>query len=198
MSRTDETIDERRGRTSPQQREIAGAIRRMELRVTDGASWQVVGHLLLDGKTRETAEADAFIGIGFYARPPAGANAEAIVAFVGGRQNPVIVGTRDEDTRREVAKDFPQDTTAMFNSQAMVTVDSDGKIRARLVGGAAVELAKASELNNLRAFVMQQFSGTPGHTHGVSGAATNTTVSVVIPVAAPVTAYPGTDILKGQ
>jgi len=63
----------------------------------------------------------------------------------------------------------------------------------------AVGLAKASELNDLRAFVVQQFSA-PGHTHTlVSGGTVTTGVApVVLPVPAPATAYPGTVVLKGQ
>lgn len=196
MSSTDETVDERRGRTSPKQRELDGMLRRMELRISDGAFWQVQGHLLLDNKTLETLESEVFSGIGFYSRPKAGANAEAIVGFVGGRQNPVIIGTRDEDTRKRVAA-IGEDEAAMFNTQAIVTVGNDGKIRVQAVGGVAVELTKASETNNLRAFVMQQFSGV-GHGHPAPGGATTGTVPIVTPVAAPTTAYPGTDILKGQ
>ena len=79
----------------------------------------------------------------------------------------------------------------------MLLIDRTGKIHARLPNGTTHELAFASEVNNLRAFVMQQFSGA-GHVHGVSGAATNSTAPVITPVVAPATAYPGTAVLRGQ
>jgi len=196
MSSTDETIDERRGRTSPRQREIAGVLRRMELRVTDGAMWQVIGHLLLDSKTKESLEVEPFINVGFYARPPVGTNAEAIVGFIAGYQSPVILGTRDEDTRKQVAQ-IAQDEAIAYNTKAVLHIDKDGNIHARLANGTTRKLAFADEVNNLRAFTMQQFSGV-GHGHPAPGGATTGTVPIVTPVSAPATAYLGTSVLKGQ
>lgn len=202
MSHTDESTASLRDRTSPAARDALGMIRRMAITLTDGAFWQVVGHLLFDGVTREPKQVEPYTGVGFYSRPAPGSNAEAIVVHVGGAQNPAIVATRDEDLRKKV---FPssapmgQDEAAAFNTQAVMHVKA-GKVLTYLVGhiADAVGLAKASELNNLRAFVMQQFSGTPGHTHAVSGAATTTTVPVITPVVAPVTSYPGTTVLHGE
>lgn len=194
---TDYTTKDFRDQTSPQTRDWRGMIRRVAISLTSGAKWQTIGHLLLDGVTKETRDAEPFSGIGFYARPAAGANAEAVAVFVGGASNPHIVATRDEDTRKKVAK-LDQDETMAFNTQVGVKMTKDGKIEACANGGTPVELALASELNSLRAFVMQQFTATGGHTHTVSGAATTAVVAIVTPVIAPATDYPGTDVLKGQ
>lgn len=189
---TDDTTREWREQISTDRRTWTGMIRRMAITLTNGAFWQVVGHLLIDGKTKETREAEVFSGIGFYARPKARANAEALVVFPGGAANPVVVGTRDEDVRKKVAN-IDQDEAAAYNTVAVLHITKGAQIHARTPGGTAVELAKVSELNDLRAFVAAQFSGA-GHAHGVSGAATNSTV----PVGIPPTAYAGTDVLKGQ
>lgn len=197
MSRTDDTTADRRAQVSKANRDNLNMLRRMVVRVTSKPFWQAVGVLLLDGATRETVAAEVFSNIGFYSRPKSGANAEAVVANLGGAaENGVIIATRDEDTRKRVAQ-LDQDETMAYNTLAGVKMTKAGKIFACAHGGTPVELALASELNNLRAFVMQQFSA-PGHTHGVSGAVTNSVVPVVAPVAAPATAYPGTDVLKGQ
>lgn len=204
MSTIDDSIDEVRNRTSPRERDLSGMIRHMAIALTDGVFWQVAGHLLLDGLTRETKKAEPFSGVGFYSRPAPGSNAEAILVHVGGAENPTIVATRDEDLRKKV---FPttapmlQDEAATFNTKAMMYITSASKVIACLVGHAAsaVGLAKTSELNNLRAFVVQQFSA-PGHTHTLVSGGTVTTgvVPVILPVAAPASDYTGTTVLKGE
>lgn len=204
MSTIDDPILGVRDRTSPREREVMGMIRRMEIRISDGAFWQVAGHLLMDNKTKETKQAEPFSGGGFYSRPAPGANAEALVAHVGGSQNPVIVATRDEGLRRAIEQargsKFDQDETAMFNTAVVACCTKTGKFVASAPGGTAKSLATTDELNDLRAFVMQQFSGTPGHTHALvsGGTITTTTVPVVLPVVAPSTDYPGTQVLEGQ
>lgn len=124
------TTREFRDETSPDTRDWRGMIRRVAISLTSGASWQAIGHILLDGRTRETRDAEVFPGIGFYARPAAGVNAEAIVAFVGGASNPHIVATRDEDTRKKVAQ-LDQDETAMFNSTTIAAARKDGTFEVR-------------------------------------------------------------------
>lgn len=163
--------------TSAQAREIAGKVRRMAVSVTNvlaGAGtatasfWQVVGHLLLDNATKETADAEVFSGVGFYARPPAGANAEAIVAFPGGPANPAIVASRDEATRKKVAGAAQQDETFVYNSQVAIRFTASGLIQAYLVGGPVpVPLALKSDVD-------AAITAHNGHTHpdpqgGVTG-----------------------------
>lgn len=200
---TGNTSAEWRDGTGTDARRLAGLIRRMAVTVTSGVFWQVVGHLLFDNTTKETLDAEVFSGGGFYWRPKAGANAEAIVAFPGGPENPVIVALRDEDLRKKMAQ-LAQDEAAMVTTQVGVYATSAGKIEARAAGGTAVELAKVSELNSLRSayadllgFVQNQFTGT-GHGHGVSGAATTGTIPIGIPPSSAPAAYPGTGVLKGQ
>lgn len=201
MSTIDDTIDDVRGRTSPQARSISGIARRMEIRLTAGPLWQVVGHLLMDNRTLETRQAEPFTGIGFYSRPAPGANVDAIVLNIAGAQNPMIVATRDEGLRRAIENErgeFAEDESAMFNTAVVACCASTGKFMVSTPGGTPHEIAFASEVNNLRAFTMQQFSG-PGHVHAIPGpAVTTSTVPVVVPVAAPASAYPGTAVLKAE
>lgn len=201
---TGNTSAEWREGTDTAARRLAGLVRRMAVTVTSATFWQVVGHLLLDSKTRETLDAEVFSGGGFYWRPKAGANTEAIVAFPGGPENPAIVALRDEDLRKKMAQ-LAQDEAAMVNTQAGVYITHDGFVEARQDGGTGVGLAKLSELNDLRTeygklldFVNLQFSGT-GHVHGVSGAVTNSVAPV--PPAPPTHApapYAGTQVLLGE
>jgi hypothetical protein len=201
---TGNTSAEWRDGTGTAARRLAGLVRRLAVKVTSGTFWQVVGHLLFDNKTPETLDAEVFSGGGFYWRPKAGANAEAIVVFPGGPENPVIVGMRDEDLRKKMAQ-IAQDEACMVNTQAGVFITNQGFVEARQDGGTAVGLALESELNNLRgeyerllAAFNAQFTGA-GHVHGVSGAATNSTLPAppAAPTSAP-TAYPGTQVLLGE
>lgn len=131
---TDNTSQESRAETSTLRREIKGAIRRMAVTLTSGTFWQVAGHLLLDPTKRETREAEVFSGIGFYARPKAGHNTDALVVYPGGAANPVIVATRDEAARKTMAT-LAEDETAMFNSRAGAVVRANGTVEIRAVGG---------------------------------------------------------------
>lgn len=181
-SHSSNTTKDWRDFTSTQARELAGKVRRMAVSVTNvlagagtttAAFWQVVGHLLLDNTTKETADAEVFSGVGFYARPPAGANAEAIVAFPGGPSNPTIVASRDEATRKKVAGDAKQDETFVFNSQVALRFTNSGLIQAYLVGGPTpVQLALKSDVDGV-------ITAHNGHTHpdpqgGTTGPANTT------------------------
>lgn len=123
---TDDTTWERRAALSGDARAAAGMIRRMALTLTSEVTWQVTGHELLDGKP-ETRQAEVFSGIGFFSRPRPGSNAEAILGFVGGSSNPVVVATRDEDTRKRMAT-IQQDETVVFNSVARVLVKRNATV----------------------------------------------------------------------
>lgn len=185
-SHSSNTTKDWRDLTSTQMRQLAGLARRVAVRLTDGAFWQTVGHLLLDNTTRETADAEVFSGVGVYARPPAGANAEAIQIHPGGPSNPVIVATRDEATRKKMAGDALQDETFVFNSQVVIRLSNAGFINCYLLGGPTpVQLALKSDVDA----VVSAFNG---HTHVETGASTNP----VIPAQrapAPV----GSSVLRG-
>jgi hypothetical protein len=193
MSRSDDTTEDLRRQVGNTMRMLHGMVRRFQVSLTSGALWQGIGILLLDNTTRETVHAEPFTGIGFYSRPAPGVNAEFIVAHLGEAQNPMIVATRDEDTRKRVAK-IDQDETMTYNTQVGVRMTKDGEILACAHGGTPVELAKASELNDLRAYVHAQFSGV-GHGHPAPGGATTGTTPNG---AAPASDYPGTSVLKGE
>jgi len=184
--------------TATQARELAGKVRRMAVSVTNvlagvGATtasfWQVVGHLLLDNTTQETADAEVFSGVGFYARPPAGANAEAIVAFPGGPSNPVVVASRDEATRKKVAGAALQDETFVYNSQVALRFTASGLIQAYLIGGPVpVKLALQSDVDGV-------ITAYNGHTHAVVGGGGGTASAVVAGQRAP--ASVGSSVLRG-
>ena len=182
-------------------RQLAGIVRRMTISLTDGGTWQTVGHLLFGGD-KETRDPEHYPGVGFYARPPAGSeSAEAIVLQVAGQNQPAIVATRDEATRAKVT-DIKADEAAVHNTQCRLYLKDDGTIEARTHDGAAVALAKLSEVSALRNYVNNQFSAVGGHLHAVSGAATTTITAVAVEGGTPPTVVPavptGTTKLKGE
>lgn len=194
-SHTSNTAKDWRDLTSTQARELAGKVRRMAVSVTNIVKdavttsfsfWQVVGHLLQDNTTQETADAEVFSGVGFYARPPAGANAEAIVAFPGGPSNPVVVASRDEATRKKAAGQALQDETFVYNSQVVIRMNSAGLIQCYLIGGPTpVKLALASDVDA----VGNKYNA---HTHAVVG---STATAVVVGQQAPPAV--GSSVLRG-
>lgn len=193
MSRIIDSIADTREQIGSKNRSVLGMLRRMVVSVTSGTIWQVVGLTLLDGITKETQPVEVFSGIGFYSRPSPGANTEAIVGHVGGRENPAIIALRDEDTRRKIAK-IEQNETAMYNTLAILLVDKDGHMHARFPNGTTKRLAFVDDLNALRGFVAAQFSGA-GHVHAAPGGPTTSTVPVGAP---PSTSYDGTEVLRSQ
>lgn len=152
---------------SPTARELYGKIRRMVLGVTSGL-WQVIGHLLLDGK-REGHDAEPFTGIGFYARPGVGSNPEAIVIFLGeGASAPTVIACRDEDVRRAVVGDLSEDETAMFNTRTMIIVRASGIVEIKAPGGVPRKVAFQDEVHAI-------YSWLTAHTH--SGVTTGMGIS---------------------
>lgn len=168
-----------------------GAIRRMAITLTAKALWQLTGFSLGDGN-QETFNAEAFGGIGFYARPPASGKPEAIAVSVGGAKTMVIIGVRDEATRSSVAGSIDQDEAMMFGSQAVVYVKKDGTVEIRTPSGVAFPLALKSDVASLAT----TFNA---HTHpfvGVTAGSPGTTATILpANVALPPT---GTSVLKGQ
>ena len=148
---TRKTADDFQEETSPQTRGDDGKIRRMPISLTQGVLWQITGHQMLDG-TDETHDAPVFSGIGFASRPPDNGSPEAIVAFVGGPSNPVIIATRDEATRATAfaaSGELQAGETAIFNAGAIVLIKADGTIEIRSVGGAAVALATKADVDKI-------------------------------------------------
>ena len=169
-------------------------IRRMIVKVTTKALWQVLGAIGEDDK-----DLPVFSGIGAYSRPPdSGTNPEVIVLKIGGKTaHPVIVATRDEDMRLAIAaiRDLAPDESAIFNRSARVHVKSDGTV---LVddGTGAVELALKSDVDDLETFLGDEFDTGAGHTHTATGSpptsGSGSGVGFGIPSAT------GTTVLKGK
>jgi phage gp45-like len=93
---------------------VAGVLRKMIVQRSAGAVWRVLGFSQID----EATDAESYQGIGFASRPRAGAEAEAIVLHVGGRETPIVAATRDEGLRQQVAQ-LSEDETATFNSSSV-------------------------------------------------------------------------------
>jgi phage gp45-like len=124
---------------------IRGMVRRMTVTLTSRL-WQLTGFTLLDGKP-ETFSAEAFTGIGFFARPPASGKPEAIVIMIGADGDaPVITAVRDEKTRQAIAGALKADETAAFNSQVILHMTENGEIHGRAKNGVAVSLALKSDV----------------------------------------------------
>lgn len=123
-------------------RKMAGMVRRMVVKLSDGGVWQVAGHLLFEGQ-REAPPAENYPGIGFAARPPAGTSAEAIVVQVGGANQPAIVGLRDEATRAKVS-DIAANETAAYNSLVRAYLKASGTIELRTHAGVAQPTIKGT------------------------------------------------------
>lgn len=136
---------------------------------------------------------DVFHGMGFAARPAAGANAEAIAVAVNGYDHHVIVATRDADTlRRVIAKIGLELGEAMVFSSGTVLKCSAGKIRAQSHDGTPSPLALKSDVQAIWDYLAKQFDPTTGHKHAgvTTGAGSSlgpvpSTTSSSVPVGAP-------------
>lgn len=149
----------------------AGRIRRMTVGPTSRPLWQVIGHSLADvGGDIETRSAEAFTGIGFYARPPdSGGSPEVIAVFTGKTAgNPVIIAARDERTRKAVAQ-LEADETAIFTSKAMIRIKADGTIEIASVGGTPQKLVTKADFDAHVSWVTTHYHNDP--VSGVSGPA---------------------------
>lgn len=114
----------------PEARDFAGKVRRMLVTRTSSPRYQVTGHTLLEGNI-ETRDAEVFQGVGFYALPADDGDTEAIVAFVGGPGNPIIVGIRQEAVRRAMAADMSADETQVHNSKTLIRIKRNGTVEIR-------------------------------------------------------------------
>jgi len=169
---------------------IGNLCRRVVLALTDGGLWQADGY---EGEARADG-VEAFQGIGYASRPSATAvtdgDAEAILLHVGGKSgHPVIVATRDESIRVEL----DEDETAIFNSQAIVKIKSDGTIEASSIGGSPVALATKADVDSIVKVL------TTWIPIAADGGAALKTASVLEFGAHPTNTVPaGTSVLKGE
>lgn len=145
------TVEQLAQSTNPALVRAFGAIRRLVVTLTDTAIWQIAGVLMPDG--REAMRAEVFSGVGFYARPPAGAEVDAIVVMGGDATNPAIVGLRDEKTRAAVVGGMKPDEAALYNTLGLVYVKDDGTIEARSKNGTAKRLATKDDIDALASWI---------------------------------------------
>jgi hypothetical protein len=184
MSNTSNTTKDWRDETDAVARRLAGLVRHLAIKMTQGSTWQAIGHILLDGN-EETADVRVFSGVGFYARPAADANVEAIVAFPGGPSNPVVVASQDEALRKKMAGSANQDETFIFNSQVVLRLSNSGLVQAFLLGGPVpVPLALKSDVDGA-------ITAHNGHTH------TDPQGGVTGPPNTPAPASVGSSVLRG-
>ena len=182
--------------TSAIARRMRGLTRRMRIRSSSGAVWQVTGHRVMGNL--EAPELEPFTGVGFYSRPRPTSKADAIVITVGDAKHQVIIATRDEDLRKlwRTELDAGADVAAMFNSATIVLCKPDGTVEIRSRGGTAHRLAKASELQALATAFY-------GHGHFSNGSPPTATFDPMDPPLEPPDplgnpGQPGTDVLKGE
>lgn len=146
-------------------REFSGRIRRMAVTRTNSALLQVAGHNLLEGE-QETWDAEQFQGIGFAARPADDEETEAIVAFVGGPGNPIVIATRNEATRISMAADLAAGETQLHNPAVLIRIKANGTVEIRTKAGIALPLPTLAEHNALAAFVQAMTLPVVGATAG--------------------------------
>lgn len=187
--------------TDPRWISVRGMVRRMVVSLTNAVKWQLTGVPLPDGNggvAPEVRSAEVFSGIGFFSRPPKTGAPEAAVLSLGGDASaPLVVATRDEKTRAEVAGDLDEDETITFNSSTIVYNKKNGTVEIRTPSGTAVELALKSDVEA----VDQKYAN---HLHGAAGAPTTGPLAAFTPGTPPVSVplppaqIVGTTVLKAQ
>jgi hypothetical protein len=140
------TVSSLRRAIDPAAARAAGALRRFAIGATTQVLWQLLGFRMPDGST-ETRTAEPFTGIGFYARPPADGQPEAIAVMVGDAKAPMIVGLRDEATRAKVAAAIAAGETMAFNAVAVVYLKADGTVEIRTPTGTPQRMVRGEDQN---------------------------------------------------
>lgn len=146
-----QTVQSLHGRNRGAGRELRNAIRRFAVAATSAVLWALEGFEDADGNV-ERQDAEVFSGVGFYARPPATARAEVVVAKVGGESgHPAIIATRDQDTLAAVQAlggSVGEGETIMFNSGAWVRLNADGTVYIGTPGGVVRQLVTKEDFEN--------------------------------------------------
>ena len=176
------TTAELKREQGPEARSNASRLRRLAIGITSRVFWQLVGYKSHESKT-PTTDAEPFTGIGFYARPRSTDRAEAVLASIGDARHSVIIATRNEDVRKQIAN-LEEDETAIFTSQSTVVIKADGTIEIRSANGVALPLPTLQEIASF-------ISAYNLHVHTETG--TVTTVPTVL-----VSAPSGTTVLKAE
>lgn len=167
--------------------DLRNALRRMVIAATDSFLWALDG-FEDDAGNVEREEAEVFAGIGFYARPAAGAEGpEAIVIKVGGQSgHPAVVATRDEralQAYEAAAGGVGPGEVVVFNEDAAVRLTDEGQIHASTPGGPVDQLATKADIDALIATVNALIAKFNEHTHTVPivGAAGTTASTTPLP-----------------
>lgn len=131
---------------------LRNLVRRAAVVTTSDVAWVLSGFEDGEGNLEKT-EAEVFSGIGFYARPAAGARAEGIICLVGAESvTPAVVALRDEGTRQEIESAVggvgPGDTI-VWSSGAVAVFRADGRVEIRSKNGVAVPLATKADIDAL-------------------------------------------------
>lgn len=143
--RSAKDLKEEQGSTA---RANASRLRRMAVSVTSRVFWQLLGYRSHEGK-QPTTDAEPFMGIGFYARPRPTDKAEAVLASIGDARHSVIIATRNEDVRKQIAN-LEADETAIFTSSAIVVIKANGTVEIRSANGVALPLATKADVDAVR------------------------------------------------
>jgi phage gp45-like len=135
-------VDKLRAPLSKMSVKFRALIRRMIVTRSEKGLWA------LDGFDDEHEDGlEPFPGIGFYSRPAATGEPEALVVKVGGGStHAVIVATRDEKVRQAIAaaKDLAVDETIVFNSTgALIHFKADGSVEVQPAAGQVVNVRRA-------------------------------------------------------
>ena len=118
---------------------VGGIVRRMRLVASSAVAWTAAGVVDADGSV-EADDAEVFPGIGFYARPKSGDNAEVILLKVGGQSgHAVIVATRNQDGIKRIGE-LGEDETIVFTSTTAVKIDSAGQVLVGAIGAPLLPL----------------------------------------------------------
>lgn len=188
------TVKELSAATDSMLHRFGSLIRRMTVTVTSRPIWKLLGVRGFAGD--EVVDAEAFLGIGFYARPPASGKPEAIVVNVGDAKAPIVVAARDEKTFANIRTLLGANRPAagevvVFNANVVVYLKSDGAVEIRTPSGTAKRLATIDDLEALRNWAAS-------HTHPVAttGSSTAQTGTAAAPAAPPEPA--GTTVLRGE
>ena len=167
--------------------ELRNVVRRVIFGDTKGGLWGILGYETEDDAEGDDAEpVETFQGIGIYARPAEGDNAEGVMLHIGGQaEHPVLAAFRNEDARKRMIKllgDIDPGEVAFFPSTGAVRVllKQNGTIE---IGGVATQqLATKLDLELLRLWLA-------GHGHPLPPGS---------PPLTPPVALIYTQILKGE
>lgn len=138
--------------THPRWLKVAAMARRMAITLTSKVLWQLGGFRLPDG-SQEVINAEPFTGAGFYSRPPASGQPEAIVINIESASAPMIIAIRDEKTRAAIVGALQLGETAIYTDKSLFKINADGTMEGRSAGGSAGFLGTLADLQALKSAI---------------------------------------------